>query len=50
MQPKFQDGEMSYTRLLAIVCLSAAPESEWLDNDLRDREIDPVFSHYNETL
>lgn len=39
---------MIYTRLLAIVGLEAAPESEWLDNDLGDREIDPVFHHCNE--
>lgn len=34
----------------AIVCLEAEAESEWLDNDLRDREIDPVFHHCNERL
>lgn len=36
---------MSCTRLLAIVCVEAAPESEWLDNDLGDRQIDPVVHH-----
>lgn len=51
VQPKFQGREELLKSVgKKKVSLEAAPASDRLDNELRDREIDPVFNHYNERL